>query len=347
MQENSFDISFQLPEAPPVDILVLQSREQENCMENTIKFGISACLLGQKVRYDGGHKLDLFLRDTLGQYVEYLPVCPEVECGLSVPREPMRLVGDPNAPRLVTIRGNYDYTPKMTQWAKMRLDTLKRRGLSGFILKSNSPSCGLKGVKIHHENGRGIRKGRGIFAGLFVKHFPIIPSEEETLLHNPILREDFIERAFTIRRWLEVSSRKRSFKKLVDFHCSHRLLILSRSREHLGIMERVIKTEKRVSVRELYDLYEELLTESLKRKTTPRKNVRVLQRAVGYLGKDLAEGEKQELIEVTQAYGECQVPLLVPITLFNHFARKYDCHDLSRQVFLRPHPAELHLRNHA
>jgi uncharacterized protein YbbK (DUF523 family) len=252
-------------------------------LETTLKLGISACLLGQKVRYDGGHKLDRFLRDTLGQYVEFVPVCPEVECGFPVPREPLRLVGDPEAPRLVTIRGNHDYTVRMTKWAKIRLGALKKRGLSGFIFKSNSPSCGLQGVKVHNEKGREVRRGRGIFAGLFEKHFPLIPSEDETRLHDLKLRENFIERVFTIKRWLELPSGKRSFKKLVDFHMSNRLLILSHSQEHLGIMERMLKTEKKAPVKELYDIYEALLVEALKLKTTPRKNVRVFQRAMGGL----------------------------------------------------------------
>lgn len=166
-------------------------------METTPKLGISACLLGQKVRYDGRHKLEPFLKNTMGQYVEYVAVCPEVECGLPVPREPLCLVGDSKAPRLVTIRNNRDYTPRMKKWARIRLSDLKKRGISGFIFKSNSPSCGLHGVRVQNEKGGTSGKTRGIFAGLFVAEFPMIPVEDETHLCNPESRENFIESVFT------------------------------------------------------------------------------------------------------------------------------------------------------
>ncbi len=149
----------------------VESGGQETLLETSLKLGISACLMGQKVRYDGRHKLEPFLKNTMGQYVEYVAVCPEVECGLPVPREPLCLVGDSEAPRLVTIQNNRDYTPRMKKWARIRLNDLKKRGVSGFIFKSNSPSCGLHGVRVQNEKGgpaepRGpAGKARGIFAG--------------------------------------------------------------------------------------------------------------------------------------------------------------------------------------
>ncbi len=316
-------------------------------MDTTIRLGISACLLGQRVRYDGGHKLDRFLKDTLGEYIEYVPVCPEVECGLSVPRDPLRLVGNPEAPRLVTILDSHDYTARMTKWARIRLADLKKREISGFIFKSNSPSCGLQGVKILDEKNSTVRRGRGIFAGLFVKHFPLIPAEDQNHIHNRGQRDDFFDRVFTLKRWRKGLLGKRTLGKLIAFHESHRLLILSHSQRHLAIMERVLKTKKSAPVDELYPVYQDLLVEALKLKTTPRKNVRAFHRAVGYLGKGLAQAEKQELMETTGAYGKGHVPRLVPTTLINHYARKCRCHDLDQEVFLHPHPIELHLRNHA
>ena len=187
-------------------------------MEDKIKLGISACLLGQKVRYDGGHKWDRYLTDTLGQYVTYVPVCPEAECGLGIPREAMRLVDAPDAPRLLTTRTNVDHTDRLVGWAKNRVKELERENLCGFIFKSKSPSSGMQRVKIYNDKGILIKTGSGIFAKIFMEHFPLVPVEEEGRLHDPKLRENFIERIFTLKRWRENLDKKRSTGNLVDFH---------------------------------------------------------------------------------------------------------------------------------
>lgn len=174
-----------------------------------IKLGISTCLLGENVRYDGGHKLDQFLMNTLGQYVEYIPVCPEVECGLGVPRESMHLEGDPDSPRLVTTRTKQDMTDRMVQWARKRVVELEKEDLCGFIFKSNSPSSGMERVRVYNEKGMPVKKGIGIFAGIFMDRFPLLPAEEEGRLHDPELRENFVERIFTLKQWREVLAKKR------------------------------------------------------------------------------------------------------------------------------------------
>ena len=189
-----------------------------------VRLGISKCLLGEPVRYDGGHKLDRFLRDTLGQYVDYVPVCPEVECGLGVPREAMHLEGDPEAPRLITTRTKRDITDQMLTWARQRVVELEREELCGFIFKSNSPSSGMERVKIYDRTGMPRKIGTGLFAGIFMKHFPSIPVEEEGRLHDPALRESFIERIFVLKRWREMVEQGRKMNLLVDFHTRHKLL---------------------------------------------------------------------------------------------------------------------------
>jgi len=163
-----------------------------------ITIGISACLLGEKVRYDGGHRHDRFLADTLGKYVSYRPICPEVECGLSVPREAMRLVGHPESPRLVTIRTRLDYTERMTDWTKKQLKALESEDVCGFIFKSRSPSCGMERIKVHPGEGMPGGNGAGLFARIFMAHFPMIPVEEEGRLRDPLIRENFIERIFPL-----------------------------------------------------------------------------------------------------------------------------------------------------
>jgi uncharacterized protein YbbK (DUF523 family) len=190
-----------------------------------IRLGISACLLGETVRYDGGHKLDRFLTDTLGHYVQYVPVCPEVESGLGVPREPMHLEGNPDSPRLITSTTKRDMTETMVRWAKRRVAEMEEEDLCGFIFKSDSPSSGMVRVRVYNEEGRSIKKGIGLFAKIFMEHFPLLPVEDDGRLHDPKLRENFIERIFTFRRWREVISTKDHRGNVVDFHTRHKFLI--------------------------------------------------------------------------------------------------------------------------
>lgn len=311
-----------------------------------IKLGISTCLLGENVRYDGGHKLDRFITDTLGQYVEYVPVCPEVECGLPIPRESMHLKGDPDSPRLVTTRTKQDMTDRMAQWARNRVSELEKEDLCGFIFKSDSPSSGMERIKVYNEKGMPVKKGVGIFAKIFMDHFPLLPVEEEGRLHDPNLRENFIERIFTLKRWREVLERKESRGNIVDFHTRHKLLILSHSPKYYQIMGKLVAKAKEISLKELFQQYQFLLMEALKLKTTPKKNSNVLMHMMGYFKEQLSSDEKQELLEVIDHYRQEYIPLVVPMTLINHYVRKYDQPYLKEQVYLNPHPLELQLRNH-
>jgi uncharacterized protein YbgA (DUF1722 family)/uncharacterized protein YbbK (DUF523 family) len=311
-----------------------------------IKLGISTCLLGENVRYDGGHKLDRFLTDTLRQYVEYVPVCPEVECGLGVPRESMHLEGNPDSPRLVTIRTKQDMTDCMVQWAQKRVVQLEKKDLCGFIFKSDSPSSGMERIRVYNEKGIPVKKGVGIFARIFMDHFFLLPVEDEGRLHDPELRENFIERIFTLKRWREVLGKKESRGNVVDFHTKHKLLILSHSPKYYQMMGKLVAQAKNLPLKELYQEYQTLLMESLGLKTTPKKNANILQHMVGYFKEQLSSDEKQELLEVIDLYRKEIIPLIVPITLINHYVRKYDQPYLKKQIYLNPHPLELQLRNH-
>lgn len=319
---------------------------EEPLMEQKIKLGISTCLLGENVRYDGGHKLDRFLTETLGQYVEYAPVCPEVECGLPVPRESMHLEGDPVSPRLVTIRTKQDMTDRMIQWALKRVVELEKEGLCGFIFKSDSPSSGMERVRVYNEKGMPVKRGVGMFARVFMDHFPLLPVEDEGRLHDPELRENFIERIFTLKRWRGVLAEKQSRGNLVDFHTKHKLLILSHSPKHYQEMGKLVARAKELPLKEVYERYQTLLMESLGLKTTPKKNANVLMHMVGYFKEQLSSEEKQELLDIIENYRQEYVPLIVPVTLINHYVRKYNEPYLKQQVYLNPHPLELHLRNH-
>jgi uncharacterized protein YbgA (DUF1722 family)/uncharacterized protein YbbK (DUF523 family) len=311
-----------------------------------IKLGISTCLLGENVRYDGGHKLDRYLTDTLGQYVEYVPVCPEVECGLGVPRESMHLEGDPESPRLVTIRTKQDMTDRMVSWAKKRVVELEKEGLYGFIFKSDSPSSGMERIRVYNEKGMAVKNGVGIFARIFMDHFPLLPVEDEGHLHDLKLRENFIERIFTLKRWREVLVKREKRGEVVDFHTQHKLLILSHSPKHHQMMGRLVAKSKKLQIKDLYQQYQTLLLESLELKTTPKKNANVLMHMMGYFKEKLSSDEKQELLEVIDHYRQEYIPLIVPITLINHYVRKYNQSYLKQQIYLNPHPLELQLRNH-
>ena len=311
-----------------------------------IKLGISTCLLGENVRYDGGHKLDRFLTDTLGQYVEYVPVCPEVECGLPIPRESMYLEGDPESPRLITSRTKQDMTDRMVNWAQKRVVGLEKEEVCGFIFKSDSPSSGMERVRVYNEKGMPVKKGVGMFAKIFMDYFPLLPVEDEGHLHDPNLRENFIERIFTLKRWREVLSKKESRGNVVDFHTCHKLLILSHSPKHSQLMGKLVARAKDIPLKELYQQYQTILMEALQLKTTPKKNANILMHMMGYFREELSADEKRECLELIENYRREYIPLIVPITLINHYVRKYNQSYLKQQIYLNPHPLELQLRNH-
>lgn len=312
-----------------------------------IRIGVSTCLLGEAVRYDGGHAYDRYVTETLGQYMEFVPVCPEMEAGFGVPREPVRLVGDPASPRLMTVKTKKDLTDTMTAWVRRRVRELEKEDLCGFIFKSKSPSSGMERVKVYTEKGMPVKKGVGLFARAFMEHFPLIPVEEEGRLHDPHLRKNFIERIFTLNRSREALVGKRRLNTLVDFHTRHKLLIMSHSPKHYRSMGKLVAAGKQYPLRELFSTYESLLMEAMKLKTTIKKNINVLQHIMGYFKRQLSKDEKQEILEIIGNYRNGDVPLIVPITLMNHYVRKYKEPYLSRQFYLKPHPIELHLRNHA
>lgn len=312
-----------------------------------IPIGISSCLLGEKVRFDASHQRDPFIVDTLGRYFEWVPVCPEVEYGLGVPREPLRLVRGEEGVRLVTSRTGRDHTEGMKRWTAKRLDELEEAGLCGFIFKARSPSSGLGGVRVYPEGGGAPSKtGRGVFGGAFTERFPLVPAEDDGRLHDPALRENFIERVFTIRRWREFFSSVGGRGGLVAFHTAHKLLVMAHSPKHYRELGRLVAGAGRKPPGEDYESYITVLTEAMKLPATARKNADVLHHMAGYFKKLITADERQELAGVIDDYRRGLVPLVVPVTLIRHYTRKFDEPYLKGQVYLNPHPAELMLRNH-
>ncbi len=312
----------------------------------SIRIGISACLLGREVRYDGGHKRDPYITDTLGKFFEWVPVCPEVEMGLGTPRETLRLEGDPSAPRLVFAKTGEDQTGGMQAWAKSRLDALANADLSGYILKSDSPSCGMERVRVYRSAGVPSKDGVGIFARALMDRFPLLPVEEEGRLHDLPLRENFIERVFCYRRWRDLVAGGITRGRLVAFHTAHKLLLLTHSPKHYTEMGRLVSDAKGLSPRGLERRYGELLMAGLTVKATAKKNTNVMHHILGYLERDLDGREKAELLTVITDYHRGLVPLVVPLTLLKHHLARVNVPDMQDQFYLNPHPKELMLRNH-
>ncbi len=310
-----------------------------------LKIGVSACLLGQNVRYNGGHQLNHFIRDILGQYMEFVPVCPEVECGMPIPRETLRLLGNEDAPRLVTSRSGIDHTEQMQSWAEVRVRQLEQEDLCGFIFKKDSPSSGLYRVKVYSEQGMPRNVGTGMFARAFTRHFPLLPVEEDGRLNDGRLRENFIESVFACKHFRDLLKASPSRGALVDFHTRHKLLLLAHSQEHYRQMGRFIANMPE-PVEEAYRQYGELLAQTLRVRTTAKKHCNVLLHILGYFKQELSPDEKQEVLEMIEAYRLADVPLIVPITLLNHYVRKFDQPYLRDQYYLHPHPLDLRLRSH-
>ena len=316
-------------------------------MEQEIKIGVSSCLLGKEVRYNGGHSLDRYITGTLSDYFSFVDVCPEVEAGFGIPRETLRLVGDPDAPRLVTTKTKKDFTDKMMNWAKQRVLELEKEDLCGFIFKKGSPSSGMERVRVYTEKGMPSNRGSGMFARIFMRHFPLVPVEEDGRLNDSVLRENFIERIFAFRRWREVASERKSRGNIVAFHTAHKLQLMSHSVKHYREMGKLVAQGKELDLPTLYKKYEALFMQALSLKATVKKNVNVLQHIAGYFKKQLSKDEKQELQDIISQYHREYVPLIVPVTLLNHYIRKYEQEYLQKQFYLHPHPIELKLRNRA
>lgn len=314
-------------------------------MADRIKIGVSSCLSGENVRYDGGHKLNRYVTEVLGAWFDFVPVCPEVGCGLPVPREAMRLEGDPAAPRLVT-RSRVDLTERMLTYCRRTVAELEKEDLSGFVFKKGSPSSGLFRVKVYAA-GMPARFGRGLFARAVVEHFPLLPVEEEGRLEDPRLRENFLERVFAYRRLRDFLRDDGSTAGLVGFHTRHKLQLMAHHPALYREMGRLVADAKRRERKELLTRYERLFMTTLGYEATARKNTDVLQHIAGYFKKVLTADEKRELVEAIERYHARLVPLVVPLTLLKHYVRKFDNTYLAGQTYLDPHPAELMPRSYA
>lgn len=314
-------------------------------MKKAISIGISACLLGEEVRHDGGHKRDVFITGTLAHYFEFVPVCPEMAIGLGVPREPIRLQGKPRNIRVVGVKNpQLDVTDKLRAYGTKQAEELER--VSGYILKSKSPSCGMERVRLYPDaEGAPSAAGVGQYAAALMKARPLLPVEEEGRLHDPVLRENFIERVYTYHRWQCLIHDGLTAGRLVEFHTAHKFAILAHGPEIYRQLGRLVASAGQRALDDLAHEYIALLMQGLKKRASRRGHTNVLQHVQGYLKTKLDADDKAELGEVIDRYRRGQLPLVVPVTLLRHHFRKHPSAYIDKQIYLNPHPPELMLRN--
>jgi uncharacterized protein YbgA (DUF1722 family)/uncharacterized protein YbbK (DUF523 family) len=310
-----------------------------------IRIGVSTCLLGEHVRFDGGHKRDPFLVETFGRYVEWVPVCPEVEAGFGVPRESMHLHRVDDQVRLVTTKTGIDHTDAMQRYASRRVAALAAHDLCGYVLKKNSPSCGMERVKIYGRSGP-VASGRGLFATALLEAFPHLPVEEEGRLSDPRLRENFVERVFAYRRLRSLFSGHWTIGGLVAFHTTHKLQLMAHAPQRYAELGRLVAGAKTLTRSVLRESYAERFMSALEVMATPKRHVNVLQHILGYFSDQLDGAARRELLDLIDDYGNGLLPLVVPLTLVRHYVRQFGVAYLQAQTYLEPHPKELLLQNH-
>ena len=313
--------------------------------EEPIRVGISTCLLGQKVRYDGGHKRDAYLTEVLGSWVTWVPVCPEVGIGLGIPRPTIRLEGTPGSSRLRDPKSGLDLTESMTDYAERRVAELAAEDLDGYVLKKDSPTCGMERVRVWGDAGQPDRRGVGVYARVLMDRLPLLPVEEEGRLNDPVLRENFIQRLFSRHRWRSVVRRGLTRGRLVEFHTAHKLVLRAHNETAYRRLGRLVASAGSRPDAELFAAYAEEFHTALRSRATTKRHANVLYHAAGYLKRVLDTDGRRELTGVIEDYRNGLVPLVVPITLLRHHAHRQRIDYLLGQLYLEPHPKELMLRN--
>lgn len=324
----------------------------ETFPEPPFKVAVSSCLLGQEVRWDKGHKHDRFVTDMLGAYVEFVPVCPEVAIGLGIPRETIHLVREDDGIHLRGTRSRTDHSDAMRAFARQRAEELKAEGIIGYILKKDSPSCGLFRVRVHEPPREGkaagspTRDGRGLYAEVLAEVMPDLPMEEDGRLNDARLRENFVERLFAYHRLTRFLSGPWTIGDLVAFHTAEKLLLMAHDPATYKSLGQLVADARHRDRDDLAAAYRAGFMAGMAKLATPGRQTNVLQHMAGYFKKDLSTAERAELSDLISDYRAGLVPLVVPVTLIRHFVRRFGVGYLAGQSYLEPHPRELMLRNH-
>jgi len=310
-----------------------------------LRIGVSSCVIGEEVRWNGGHSRQRYLTDMLGPFVEYVPVCPEVEVGMGVPRPTVRLVREGETIRMIDPKNEVDWTSSMNRLSRSRASDLAGEDLSGFVLKKDSPTCGVFRVRIYTDTGVE-RNGRGLFADALIRRMPHLPIEEEGRLNDARIRENFVERIFAYRRVKELFRPRWTIGDVVAFHTREKLLLRAHDEPGYRELGKLVAEAKSVPRAAFADDYADRFMAIMKRPATVAKQVNVLQHMVAFLRWDDDEVGRAEMREAIADYKAGLVPLIVPVTLIRHLANRHDRQILLDSSYLSPHPKELMLRNH-
>ena len=309
-----------------------------------IRLGVSACLLGAPVRYDGGHKQNRFITELLAEHFELKAFCPEVAIGMGTPRPTIRLVGDAEHPRAVGSKdADLDVTDELRAYSTKTAQRLD--DLCGFVLKKGSPTCGMERVKVYSNKGMPYPEGVGLFAAEIMKANPLLPVEEEGRLCDPVLRENFINRVYVYARWQALLGQGLSKHGLVQFHSRHKLLVMAHSNTAYRELGRLLSDLNAAALDEIAGRYIKQLMEALRQRATRKRHSNVLQHLVGYLRRKTDSDDRIELVQLIDAYRRGEYPLVVPVNLLRHHFRRHPDPYISGQVYLDPYPSELMLRN--
>jgi uncharacterized protein YbgA (DUF1722 family)/uncharacterized protein YbbK (DUF523 family) len=310
-----------------------------------IRVGISSCLLGHEVRYDRGHKHNAYITQTLGRFFEFMPFCPEVAIGLGIPRPPIKLVQMADGVHVRGVRNpDQDVTRALVAYGEQV--SARLQGVSGYLFKKGSPSCGMERVKVYKPSGEPAGVGAGMFADTIMREHPELPVEEEGRLMDPVLRENFVERVFVYHRWQGLCHPASGAAELVEFHTRHKFIVLAHDEPAYRQLGRLVAEAGNADLEATRDRYIRLLMGALKKPATPKQHANVLMHVMGFFKRQLATQDKAELLDLIDAYRRGQVPLIVPITLIRHHLRHYPDEYIMQQYYLNPHPRELMLRNH-
>lgn len=314
-----------------------------NEQAHKIRVGISSCLMGEEVRFDGGHKSNPYIRKTLSGYFEFVRFCPEVESGMGIPRPAIQLRYTDRGVRCIGVRDHsLDVTDQLLGCAERQRHWLS--GLCGYILKKDSPSCGMTRVKIYRDDYAD-RVGTGVFAQFVKDNFPLLPLEEEGRLGDPRLRENFIQRVYVMYRWQRFCAEPATPSRLTAFHARHELIAMSHDQNEARELGRIAANADKTSIDDVARQYGSVLMQCLKKTASRGNHVNVLQHVQGYLRKSLDADDKAELIETIERYRLGQLPLIVPITLLRHHFRKQPDPFIEESYYMSPYPEELTVLN--